>query len=213
MVFLGGSSNIYLLSATLAPTSVSHQKMTDDRALISGVIGGDEKAVRQLVEQHQRLVAHMVARIVKRQEDLEELCQDVFMTVITKLPGFAFQSRLSTWIATIAYRHAINHLRKNKLMMEDWKDDEAWAERFVETENPEGILSEKDADEWVMGLIEQLPLQYRTVLTLYHLDGMNYSEIGAITEMPEGTVKNYLFRARNLLKEKVKQYLSKEESI
>ena len=146
-------------------------------------------------------------------EDLEELCQDVFMTVIAKLPGFAFQSRLSTWIATIAYRHAINHLRKQKLMMEEWKDDETWSDRFVETENPEGILSEKDTDEWVMNLIDQLPPQYKTVLTLYHLEGMNYTEIGAVTEMPEGTVKNYLFRARNLLKEKVKRYLSKEGNL
>ena len=187
--------------------------MTDDRALISGVTGGDEKAVRQLIQQHQRLVAHMIARVVKRQEDLEELCQDVFMTVITKLPGFAFQSKLSTWIATIAYRHAINHLRKQKPVMEDWKDDEVWAERFVETQNPEEILSDKDLDEWTMKLIDQLPVQYKTVVTLYHLEGMTYNEISAVTEMPEGTVKNYLFRARNLLKEKVKQYLPKEERV
>ena len=185
--------------------------MTDDQSLVSGVIGGDERAMRQLILQHQRLVSHMVARVVKREEDLEEVCQDVFMTVMAKLPGFAFQSRLSTWIATIAYRQAINHLRKQKLVMEEWRDDETWSDRFVETENPEGILSEKDAEEWVVSLIDQLPPQYKTVLTLYHLEGMNYAEIGAVTEMPEGTVKNYLFRARNLLKEKVKRYLAKEE--
>ena len=55
----------------------------------------------------------------------------------------------------------------------------------------------------MLKLADQLPAQYKIVLTLFHLDGMSYPEIGEITGMPEGTVKNYLFRARNLLKEKV----------
>ena len=62
-----------------------------------------------------------------------------------------------------------------------------------------------------MVYINQLPVHYRSVLTMYHVDGMSYQEIGKITGMPEGTVKNYLFRARNLLKEKIKKYLGKEE--
>jgi len=74
-------------------------------------------------------------------------------------------------------------------------------------------MGERDLNEWIIKLVDLLPAQYKTVLTLYHLDGMNYSEIGVVTEMPEGTVKNYLFRARNLLKEKVKQYLGKEAEL
>ena len=62
-----------------------------------------------------------------------------------------------------------------------------------------------------MKFISLLPVQYKAVLTLYHLDGMSYPEIGIATGMPEGTVKNYLFRARALVKENVKKYLGKEE--
>ncbi len=185
--------------------------MTDERAFVSRVKNGDKQAFRLLIQQHERLVAHMVGRLVKRAEDREELCQDVFLKVFDKISEFNFQSRLSTWIATIAYRHAINHMRKQKMAYADWPEDEAWADKFVAAENPEDILSEKDLEEWVIKLIEQLPVQYKTVLTLYHLEGMNYAEIGAVTEMPEGTVKNYLFRARNLLKEKVSQQLGQEE--
>jgi RNA polymerase sigma-70 factor (ECF subfamily) len=58
--------------------------------------------------------------------------------------------------------------------------------------------------------VDQLPAQYKIVLTLYHVDGFSYPEIGEATGMPEGTVKSYLFRARAILKEKVKQYLGKE---
>ena len=84
--------------------------MIDDRTLVSRVLSGDMQAFMLLIRQHERLVLHMVGRVVKRQEDREELTQDVFMKVHEKLGEFTFQSRLSTWIATIAYRHAINDL-------------------------------------------------------------------------------------------------------
>lgn len=160
-----------------------------------------------LIRQNERLVAHMIGRIVKQGEDREELCQDVFMKVFDRIGEFGFQSRLSTWIATVAYRHAINHLRKQKMAFDDLPESHEGLERFIDSENPETTLTESDMDQWIVKLIDQLPVQYKTVLTLYHLDGMNYAEIGTITEMPEGTVKNYLFRARQLLKEKVKKHL------
>jgi RNA polymerase sigma-70 factor (ECF subfamily) len=117
---------------------------------------------------------------------------------------------LSTWIATIAYRHAINHLRKKKIEIAELPEDEKFAERFIADSNPIEEVEENQMEAVVMKMIEKLPAQYRVVLTLYHLDDMNYAEIGASTGMPEGTVKNYLFRARQLLKEKVKIYMAKE---
>jgi RNA polymerase sigma factor (sigma-70 family) len=181
--------------------------MTDEQAFVSRVKNGDKQAFRLLIQQHERLVGHMIGRLIKQSEDREELCQDVFLRVFDRISEFNFQSKLSTWIATIAYRHAINHLRKQKMEYSELPGDETWADRFVERADPEEILAEKDMESWVLKLVDQLPVQYKTVLTLYHLDGMNYAEIGSVTEMPEGTVKNYLFRARQLLKEKVKNYL------
>jgi RNA polymerase sigma-70 factor (ECF subfamily) len=185
--------------------------MTDDRTLVSRVLTGDTQAFMLLIRQHERLVAHMIGRLVKSQEDREELCQDVFLKVHEKLAEFGFQSKLSTWIATIAYRHAINHLRKKKMFFSDMPEEEAFTKKFVEESNPETLAEDRDMDDFVLKLVDQLPAQYKMVLTLYHLDGMHYPEIAEITKMPEGTVKNYIFRARNLLKEKVKMYLGKEE--
>lgn len=178
--------------------------------LVSAVLNGDSQAFRVLIRHHERLVSHMIMRIVKNREECEELCQDVFLRVYQKLGEFNFQSRLSTWIATIAYRSAINHLRKNKIQWNEMPEEENGSFTFVDAENPQSILEDRDMDEFILSLAEQLPLQYRTVLTLYHVNEMNYKEIGEITGMPEGTVKNYLFRARHLLKEKVKKYLGKE---
>ncbi|MFN8690577.1 MAG: RNA polymerase sigma factor, partial [Cyclobacteriaceae bacterium] len=89
----------------------------DERSLVTQVLAGEAGAFRLLVERHQRLVMHMITRVVDRPEDREELCQDVFLRVYDKLGEFAFQSKLSTWIATIAYRHSINHLRKIKIKL------------------------------------------------------------------------------------------------
>jgi RNA polymerase sigma-70 factor (ECF subfamily) len=168
-------------------------------------------AFRQLIKQHERLVAHMIGRVVKSESDKEELCQDVFMKVYEKLREFTFQSKLSTWIATIAYRHAINHLRKEKMQFSDIPDEESFTKRFIESETPGDLLEEADSDQFVSKLVEQLPVQYKTIITLYHVEGMTYPEICEVMNLPEGTVKSYLFRARALLKEMVKKHLGKEE--
>lgn len=185
--------------------------MTDDQALVARVASGDMQAFRLLIKQHERLVSHMIGRLIDNAEDREELCQDVFLKVHEKLKEFNFQSRLSTWIATIAYRHAVNHLRKKKIKVSDIPDEESFTAHFVAEDNPEEKLADENMDELVMKFISLLPVQYKAVLTLYHLDGMSYPEIGVATGMPEGTVKNYLFRARALVKENVKKYLGKEE--
>jgi RNA polymerase sigma factor (sigma-70 family) len=185
--------------------------MIDDKGLVQRILEGDMHAFRLLISQHQRLVAHMIGRLVKNQEEKEGLCQDVFLKVHEKLGEFSFQSRLSTWIATIAYRHAINHLRKKKLLYSDIPAEQDFNALFVEVESPESLMSEKDMDAFVFRLIDELPPQYKSVLTLYHVEDMSYPEICEVMSMPEGTVKNYLFRARKLLKEKVTMYLGKEE--
>ena len=185
--------------------------MIEERALVTRVINGDMYAFRLLIKQHERLVAHMIGRVVKSEADKEELCQDVFLKVHERLKDFSFQSKLSTWIATIAYRHAINHARKNKVTFSDIPEEESFTKRFINEETPADVVAEADTDKFVSHLVEQLPEQYRTILTLFHVEGMTYPEICDIMSLPEGTVKSYLFRARNLLKEVVKKHLGKEE--
>ena len=137
----------------------------------------------------------MVGRVVRQDEDREEVCQDVFMKVYEKLGEFAFQSQLSTWIATIAYRHAINHLRKKKIIVEDLSESQASVEQ--------DSIDEQDIESYLLKLVDTLPPQYKMVLTLYHLEQKNYAEIGEITGMPEGTVKIRLHRIRGRLRERL----------
>jgi RNA polymerase sigma factor (sigma-70 family) len=184
--------------------------MISDQALVSAVLNGERQALREFIKRHERLVSHMVARLVDDKSDREEVCQDIFLRAYQKIGEFNFQSKLSTWVATIAYRHGVNYLRKRKMKFADLPEEaDAW--NFVDPENLTQTIEDDDMEAIIQKNIQQLPAQYKVVLTLYHLDGMNYEEIGEATGMPEGTVKNYLFRARNLLKESVKNYLGKEE--
>lgn len=184
--------------------------MNSDKALVDAVLSGNRHALRDFIKRHERLVSHMVARLVDDKSDREELCQDIFLKAYEKLGDFNFQSKLSTWVATIAYRHGVNHLRKRKVKFADLPEDaDDW--NFVAPENLATNIEDEDLELLIKKNLEQLPPHYKVVLTLFHVDGMNYNEIGEATGMPEGTVKNYLFRARHLLKESVKKYLGQEE--
>lgn len=176
----------------------------DERQLVNQVLSGNEGALRVLIGKYERLVAHMIARVIDNDMDREELCQDVFVKVYEKLSSFNFDSKLSTWIATIAFRMAVNFAKKKKLDQVDID-----SVHFDITEERSAFES-RDLSNFVLKLVEKLPVNYKLVLTLFYIDGFSYPEIVEITGMPEGTVKNYLHRAKNKLKSIVEKHASKE---
>lgn len=183
--------------------------MFDEKEEIPKVLNGDLKAFDRLVKQYEKLVFHVIYRLVNDKEDAEDICQEVFIKIYKSLKSFAFQSRLSTWIARIAYLTAVNHLKKYKRATLTTSSDDLENYHFTD-KNPENVLVEKDVVRYVNYLISLMPEHYRSVLTLYHLNEFSYQEIENITGMPEGTVKSHLFRARKLLKEKLELYLKNE---
>ncbi|WP_436515978.1 RNA polymerase sigma factor [Ekhidna sp. To15] len=179
----------------------------DEKQLVRQVLSGSDSAIRLLISKYERLVIHMVARVVSDNMDREELCQDVFVKVINKLNGFNFDSKLSTWIATIAYRMAVNFAKKKKLDQVDLDQVE-----FKVGEDFE-VTEVEDTKKFIHKLVDQLPVNYKSVLTLFYLDGFSYPEIVEITGMPEGTVKNYIHRARLKLKKIVEEHARKEVAL
>jgi RNA polymerase sigma-70 factor (ECF subfamily) len=178
----------------------------EEKRLVKQILEGDKSAFTILINRYKRLVGHMVARLIDDDRDREEVAQDIFVKVYQKLAGFEFNSKLSTWIATIAYRHAINHLKKNK----KWNETEDIDEINLDDGAWDQSVENTDQAAFVHHWIQKLPENYRVVLTLYHLEGMSYPEIIAIMDMPEGTVKNYLFRARKKLKDLLSPHLETE---
>jgi RNA polymerase sigma factor (sigma-70 family) len=180
--------------------------MQNEKEIISRVLGGDLNSFKLLVNQYERLVTCVVKRVIQHQEDEQDICQEVFIKVYKNLASFKFQSKLSTWIVQIAYSSALNHLKKVSKKKNLTSDIAEFENYHHVTDDPESILLKKNTAAFIQSEIGKLPLKYRTVLTLYHLNELSYNEIEEITGMPEGTVKNYLFRARKLLKDKLEKY-------
>lgn len=174
----------------------------NDSELISQIMQGNRNAFTFLVNRYQRLVVHVVGRIIQRQDELEDVCQEVFLKVYQNLGNYRNESKLSTWIATIAYNNAINYLRKFK------KWDEVDADDSIALRNLADFKADNyetaDLHRYIREQVELLPVHYRTVLTLFHLEEFSYQEIEQITGMPEGTIKSYLHRAKALMREKLK---------
>ncbi|MEO9870820.1 RNA polymerase sigma factor [Ekhidna sp.] len=179
----------------------------DEKELARQVLSGSDSAMRLLISKYERLVVHMIARVVSDDMDREELCQDVFVKIFDKLSTFKFDSKLSTWIATIAFRAALNFAKKKKIVQVDI-DQIAFA-----IDDQKSITEEHDMKLFILKLVDQLPVNYKTVLTLFYLEGFSYPEIVDVTGMPEGTVKNYIHRARLKLKKIVEEQAIKEVAL
>ncbi len=185
----------------------------NDAELVQQVLNGNNNAFRFLVSKHERLVLHVVGRIIQRQEDVEDVCQEVFIKVFRKLKRFRGESRLSTWIAAIAYNTSISHLRKEARKLENSYDDQpALILKEEDKTLSQKLVEREEVKKYLLQVIELLPVHYRTVLTLFHLEEFSYKEIEQITGMPEGTIKSYLSRARNMLKEKLEKVTEKEKT-
>lgn len=185
----------------------------NEAELIEQILAGNENAFRYLVSANQRLVLHIVGRIIRQQEDVEDICQEVFMKVFGQISKFRGNSRLSTWIATIAYNTSISHVRsknrKNEFTMEE---ELIWQFEKCDEKTAQKKLELAEANQLLLDMIEKLPVNYRTVITLFHLEEFSYKEIEEITGMPEGTVKSYLSRARKLLKQKLEVVVLNEKT-
>ncbi len=184
--------------------------MFDEREVVSKILQGNFRAFTLLVSQYEKLVFFVVNRIVRNSADRQDISQEVFLKVHRNLPSFRFKSKLSTWIARIAYLTAIDYVKKYR--HDRKRDHPEDLDNFHFTpETPELLLEIKDRAELLERLIALLPDNYRIVLTLYHLNEFSCLDIKEITGIPEGTVKSYLFRARLLLKEHIKTILKDDE--
>lgn len=174
----------------------------NDAELINQILNGNMNAFTFLVNRYQKLVVHITGRLIQRKDELEDVCQEVFMKVYQNLGKYRNECKLSTWIATIAYNTSINYLRKFKKGDEVDPDDSVVLRNLTDYKTDD--FEKADLHRYIREQIENLPVQYRTVLTLFHLEEFSYQEIEQITGMPEGTIKSYLFRAKALLREKLK---------
>jgi RNA polymerase sigma factor (sigma-70 family) len=190
-----------------------------DKHLVDRVLRGDTRAFGMIIKNTENLVAQIVFKFIPVAEDRKDLAQDIYMKAFHNLAGFKFQSKLSTWIARIAYNSCLSWVEKKKLVLpgnlhEDEDLYESTSARVYKhssaENNSENNLFQKELSIILRKEIEVLPAIYQTLITLFHHESMTYEELSRITGMPEGTVKSSLFRARKMLKENLLSKYLKE---
>jgi RNA polymerase sigma-70 factor (ECF subfamily) len=155
----------------------------------------DQAAFRTLYGNYHQRLSRLLTRMSVRREDIEEVVNDTFWVVWTKASDFRGASQLSTWIIGIAYRRALNALRRAKLRP---VADHEFDEDSVSVESTE---KDETNQQWIALGLERLPVEQRMALELTYTLGHSCEEVAAILDCPVNTVKTRLFRARETLKQ------------
>lgn len=194
--------------------------MVADQPLVEMVLKGNTNAFKTIMKNTEDLVAQIVFKMIPIAEDRKDIAQDIYLKTFQKLNTFQFRSKLSTWIAQIAYNTCLSYLEKKKLIFPgNDMDDNGEGEHLLEIlhnkiapvkSETENIIFQKELSGILKSEIDKLSPVYKTLITLYHNEELSYSEIGEITSLPEGTVKSYLFRARKTLRKNLLLTYKKE---
>lgn len=192
------------------------QQKPTDRILVERVLSGNTRAFGMIIRHTEGLVAQIVFKMISDREERRDIAQDIYLKVFQKLGGFRFQAKLSTWIARIAYNTCINHLEKQRSqpfhrvdnLSTDHETEHSGLE-YTDGNDIEEMIHTTEFKLLLQSELEKLPPLYKLLVTLFHHEELSYSEIAQIVELPEGTVKSYLFRARKTLKERLQTIYNK----
>ena len=186
------------------PDSPSHSS-EEDRELVERALAGQEAAFQQLMQKYQRALYHHIRRIVRERQELEDLVQESFIKAFGALDSYSSQYAFSTWLYKIATNHSIDFLRKKKLstMSIDapvrTKEGEVEYELPDSTYRPDRHIVEDQRKTIIQAAIDNLPEKYHRVIVMRHQQDKSYEEIARELDLPLGTVKAHIFRARELL--------------
>jgi len=182
-----------------------------DQEVVAWALVGHERAYRELLNRYQRPVFSLVYRMVRDRERAEDLAQETFVKVLNALDTYRPQYKFSSWIFKIANNAAIDHLRKKEIdtLSLDGAPDAVTAERQEGTalqlpspgESPLDELEARELGGQIEAAIGKLRPEYRACIMLRHIEGRAYEEIAEILDLPLGTVKTYIHRARSELRD------------
>jgi RNA polymerase sigma-70 factor (ECF subfamily) len=181
-----------------------------DEQLIKNALKGDQRAYRDLVARHQSTVFHIVFRIVRDKELADDLVQETFMKAFSSLKSYRAEYRFSTWLYKIAANSSIDHLRKKRIRAlsldnpVETADGQVGFEIPDYTYHPEQEMVRREQAVSIEEAIESLPEKYRRVIVARHREEKSYEAIARELHVPVGTVKARIFRARELLKKKLR---------
>ena len=170
-------------------------ELDDDFSLIKRFIDGDGSVFQLLVKRHKEKVRNIIYLTISNSSSVDDIAQEVFITVYKNLKHFRFESQFTTWLYRITVNKCKDHLRKINVRKIFIPIKEAAGEpgKGIDAEN-------KDVSNIVMNAISELPAKLRVPLLLKDIEGFSYQEISETLRCEMGTVKSRIFRAREGLR-------------
>ena len=168
---------------------------------------GEEAAFQEVLTRYRGAIYNLCWRMTRNDEDARDLAQEVFIKVFTLLDRYDEQYAFSSWLFRIATNHCIDHLRRQRLRMlsmeRDGGMDDEEAEMQIPSDDPEPdvVLQRREALEKLEEVIADLPPHYRVITLLRHDQQLSYEEIAETLQLPLGTVKARIHRARNMIQQ------------
>jgi RNA polymerase sigma-70 factor (ECF subfamily) len=184
-----------------------------DAELVAEALKGREECFGDLVKRYQGPLVNYLYRMVRQADEAHDLAQEVFIKIYKALDRYDPQYKFSTWLFRIAQNAAIDRIRKRRIAVvsmdrpSDDGDDGTW--EFPSGDpDPYRDSRNRERGDAIQGAIDALPWEYRELIVMRHFGELSYEEIAQAKEMPLGTVKNKLFRGRQMLKERLADFLT-----
>lgn len=183
-----------------------------DEELVAAVLGGDRDRFGDLVDRYQVRLVNYLFRLLRNVDDAHDLSQEVLVKVYQVLDRYDPQFKFSTWLFRVAQNAAIDQIRRRRLKVvslrqdDDEGDGRDWDLPSAER-GPYGDMRNRERGDAIQEAIDALPWEYRELILLRHFGELPYEEIAHLKQMPLGTVKNKLFRGRQMLKERLQDFL------
>lgn len=184
---------------------------TNEDILIKKSGKGDVKAFGELIEAYENKVFNIALGILKNYDDANDMAQEAFIRIFKSIKSFKGESAFSTWIYRITVNVCLDEFRKRKnkktfSIDEDIRfgDSEITREIIDDSPSPDTIVEKNELKKVVHDAISELSEEHQTVIVLRDIQGFSYEEISEMTKTPQGTVKSRISRARNALKDILK---------
>ena len=181
-----------------------------DELLVTRILAGETDLYETLIARYERPIVNFIYRMIGDYEQALDLAQEVFFKAYRSLERFDPTFRFSTWLYRIASNRSIDHLRKHSpvlLSLNEPKDSDKATDSIIQLKSqahgPEDLLVSQELGQRISEAIDQLSAPYRELILLRHLQGLSYEEIARLKRLPLGTVKNRLFRAREVLRKRL----------
>ncbi len=182
-----------------------------DRILIKDALEGKQRAYDVLIKKYRGSVYNLVHRMIENRQEAEDIVQETFIKAFNALKTFNEEFAFSTWLFKIATNNCIDTLRKRKLQTYSidtpvqTKDGEVSRDVADEIYSPEQFTISGESTSIILESVESLPNKYQLVINMRHKEDRSYEEISELLKIPIGTVKARIFRAREILKRKLKE--------